>query len=445
MATLCSFVSNDFLQGSTVVRKLGAGTYGSVYLVRTKTGQEYAVKYMGAGNGLPPEALLDVDALVRLRHDPDIIHLIGVCYDRTGIANIAIILEAMDSNLSAFIKTTPDQIRAEIFPRLFRSLARVASLLETLNISHFDIKPQNILVKGQGRSAQFKVTDFGLSRALYLSRRPPLHEVFTIWYRPPEFLVRRDRTSFNITAGDIWSIGLTLVEFVTGAPLFPGRNSYIVLERIYTQVFIVQNPSLKISFVDFLRRLQDGTITGRVEIVDPRIAPGLQTLLSRMLSLNPRDRPSGTEILSHFHLRIASDHLLTLLDVEAPRQIDSDSIDLLLQTASSLRLSRATQVVAIELFTRYLSITSSSIDLPSYALAALWIAAKYNEDLVISVSQVGGPIVIEFERLLLQAVGYQTYNSNLTAVIQRIYQRNLDPATYLATHFANRLDDWFMT
>jgi hypothetical protein len=89
--------------------------------------------------------------------------------------------------------------------------------------------------------------------------------------------------------------------------------------------------------------------------------------------------------------------------------------------------------------------TSSSIDLSSYALAALWIAAKYNEDLVISVSQVGGPIVIEFERLLLQAVGYQTYNSNLTAVIQRIYQRNLDPATYLATHFANRLDDWFTT
>lgn len=441
MSILCSFVPNDFLQGGTVIRKLGEGTYGSVYLIRTQAGQEFAVKYMPAERGLSSSALLDIDALTRLRHDPGIIHLIGVCYDR----GVSIILEAMDSNLSTFIRITSDQIRTELFPRLFRSLGRVAALLETLNISHFDIKPQNILVKGLGLSAQFKVTDFGLSRALYPNGQPPLHEVFAIWYRPPEFLARRDRTTFDITAGDVWSIGLTLIEFITGTPHFPGRTSYIVLQKIHTQVFITQKPIVKVSFSEFLQRIRDGTITGQVDIKHPQIPPDLRSLLSRMLSLNPRDRPSGTEVLSHFHLRIAPDHLLTLLDVETPRQIDPISIDLLLQTSNALSLSRTTQVIALELFTRYLSITNNSTNLTAYALATIWIAAKYNENLIISTNQVGGRAVIELERLLLQAVGYKIYNSNLAAVIQRVYLRNLNPQAYLPDHFSNRLDEWFMT
>lgn len=433
MSSLCSFVPNGFLDGSRSLRKLGEGTFGAVYLIQLPSGQQYAVKYMAALDGVDAGALLDMDALVRLRHDPGVIHLVGICYER---ARIAIIMEAMDMNLSSFIRITPSPVRLEIFPRLFQSLARAAALFETISISHFDIKPQNILVQGTNRAAQFKVTDFGLSRSLHID--PPLYEVFTVWYRPPEFLVERDRKSFNILAGDIWAIGVTLVEFITGVPLFPGPNSRTVLQRIYAQV------APGVTYSVFLQQMVQGTIAGQVPLNLVGVEPGLQELLSRMLSLNPKDRPSGVELLAYFQIRLAPQHILTLLDKEAPRRVQPDLIQLLLRTAVRFALSRATQVIGLELLTRYLG-TVSGPSSPPIALAAIRMAASYNEDLSISSSRLGGASVIEAERQLLQAVDYQIYNSNLVAVIERVYRDNLHPIDCLPGEFAARLDRWFMT
>ncbi|MFO1513980.1 MAG: serine/threonine-protein kinase [Verrucomicrobiota bacterium] len=83
-------------------------------------------------------------------------------------------------------------------------------------IVHRDIKPANLIIDSRG---QLKITDFGLSRELH---RGPAHDashpniVGTDWYMSPQQWTGEPPA----VADDIYSLGVTIYELLTGKPPF---------------------------------------------------------------------------------------------------------------------------------------------------------------------------------------------------------------------------------
>ena len=122
---------------------------------------------------------------------------------------------------SPFVHTPPT---LQLVRCLVTHTLLVLSRLSSINIIHSDIKPENVLLSGE---SDFMTIDFGSASA-----NPPPNSNHTYiqsrFYRSPEVLMS---LSYD-TAIDMWSLGMTAVEFGVGLPLFPGTNSRNMLKRI---------------------------------------------------------------------------------------------------------------------------------------------------------------------------------------------------------------------
>lgn len=76
-------------------------------------------------------------------------------------------------------------------------------------IIHGDIKPRNIRIDSQGR---VRLLDFGIAKALSLSRRLTRNEFGSVQYSSPERLDSGEVDRIS----DLWSVGVVLYEMITG-------------------------------------------------------------------------------------------------------------------------------------------------------------------------------------------------------------------------------------
>ena len=84
-------------------------------------------------------------------------------------------------------------------------------------IIHRDIKPQNIIISKDGK---VKVTDFGIAKAI-TSNTVSTNAMGSVHYTSPE----QARGGFSDQRSDIYSIGITLFEMVTGQVPFDGETT----------------------------------------------------------------------------------------------------------------------------------------------------------------------------------------------------------------------------
>ena len=97
------------------------------------------------------------------------------------------------------------------------------------HIIHRDIKPQNIIISREGK---VKVTDFGIARASS-SQSISSNAVGSVYYISPE----QARGSYSDERSDIYSLGITLYEMVTGMLPFEGDNTVAVaLQHIQNEL-----------------------------------------------------------------------------------------------------------------------------------------------------------------------------------------------------------------
>ncbi|KAL4613208.1 serine/threonine-protein kinase ULK3 isoform X2 [Arapaima gigas] len=241
-----------------LTERLGSGTYATVYKAYSKgdSREVVAVKVVSKKslNKTSMENLLtEIEILKTVRH-PHIVQLKDFQWDSE---NIYLILEwCSGGDLSRFIhsrRLLPEGVAR----RFLQQIACALQFLHERNISHLDLKPQNILLSG----SVLKLADFGFAQ--YMSpwdeqsvlRGSPL-------YMAPEMVCRRQYDA----RADLWSVGVILYEALFGQPPFASRSYAELEEKIRCNRTVELPPGARVSHHcrDLLLRLLEREPDARI-------------------------------------------------------------------------------------------------------------------------------------------------------------------------------------
>ena len=217
------------------VRKLGEGTYGSVYECRDKaTGATYACKVLNLSaltrasgdprDGLPKMALREVANMqlagAAAQH---VLPCKEVVENARGTP--ILVMEMLDVDLKHFVQRVGAAVEDGVIKEVARAVATAVAHVHSLGILHRDVKPSNVLL---GASGDVMLCDFGSSRAVgtgasssAAAGNPPLTPASTRTtrqYRAPECLLGK---SDYDEALDVWGVGCCVAEMWLGKPLVP--------------------------------------------------------------------------------------------------------------------------------------------------------------------------------------------------------------------------------
>jgi eukaryotic-like serine/threonine-protein kinase len=232
-----------------VVRLLGRGGMGNVYLAERADGQyqqNVALKVVSPGSWGPGAAERfqnERHALARLAH-PNIARLFDGGFAADGRPYF--VMELVDG---APITEWCDQRRLSIEERLrlFCVVCRAVQHAHGALVVHRDLKPANTFVSSQG---EVKLLDFGIAKLLdspgFSADAPATRApstAFTPEYAAPEQIVGGPVT----TASDVYSLGVLLYELLTGVrPLALDGKTPAEMEREIASATI-RPPSERVS------------------------------------------------------------------------------------------------------------------------------------------------------------------------------------------------------
>lgn len=205
---------------------------------------------------------------------PNVMRLIGVCFqgsEREGFPAPVVILPFMKhGDLHSFLLYSrlgdqPVFLPTQMLVKFMADIASGMEYLSTKRFIHRDLAARNCMLN---ENMSVCVADFGLSKKIYNGdyyRQGRIAKMPVKWIAI-ESLADRVYTSKS----DVWSFGVTMWEIATrGQTPYPGVEN----SEIY----------------DYLR--QGNRLKQPVDCLD-----GLYALMSRCWELNPRDRPSFSEL-----------------------------------------------------------------------------------------------------------------------------------------------------
>lgn len=158
--------------------------------------------------------------------------------------------------------------------------------------SHRDLKPNNLLLT---RDGVLKIADLGMSREWGHAGEVLSPQVVTRWYRAPELLF--GARLYDAAAIDVWAVGCIWVELYNRAPLFPGSSDLDQLGRIFSVTGTPSDATWPDAsrLPDFLQ--YEPCPPQPLGPLVPSAAPAAVALLQRLLTLDPRGRPSAADAL----------------------------------------------------------------------------------------------------------------------------------------------------
>ncbi|WP_437928036.1 protein kinase [Sorangium sp. So ce291] len=235
----------DVIKHYEIIRKLGQGGMGVVYLARdTKLGRLVAVKCLLRYTGQGIERFLDeARATARCRHDNIVVihevdEIRGYPYLVLEYIKGRSLREWMAQRSlpggpgSPAASAPPGPMSPRQVIELVIPVIRALLCAHELGIVHRDLKPENIRLDDTGG---VKVLDFGLAKQIDASAVPAITSVLaaipggagqrrksalagTPRYMAPEQLLGRDIDGRT----DLWAVGIILYELLTGEhPLYP--------------------------------------------------------------------------------------------------------------------------------------------------------------------------------------------------------------------------------
>jgi len=205
-----------------ILKVIGRGSFGQVLRVYDhKKQQHVALKMVRNEKRFHKQALEEIRILKHLKNQDkentmNIIHM----YESFVFRNhMCITFELLSVNLYELIKKNKFQgFSIQLVRRFAFSMLKCLEALYNNKVIHCDLKPENVLLKVQGRSG-IKVIDFGSS--CFENERVYTY-IQSRFYRAPEVILG---AKYGMPI-DIWSLGCILSELSTGYPLLPGEDEF---------------------------------------------------------------------------------------------------------------------------------------------------------------------------------------------------------------------------
>jgi eukaryotic-like serine/threonine-protein kinase len=234
-----------------IVRKIGAGGMGEVYLAEdTKLDRKVAVKFLSEEFSRDADKLhrfiQEAKAASALNH-PNIltVHEIGEVDGTHFIATEFIEGETLREHLS------PDEsISLSAILKIGVQVAEALSAAHQAGIIHRDIKPENIMIRADGYA---KVLDFGLAKLTekkkservslegetkaFVQTNPGM-VMGTVSYMSPE----QARGKEVDARTDLWSLGVVLYEMLSGKVPFRGETvNHTIVSILEKEPLLLEN------------------------------------------------------------------------------------------------------------------------------------------------------------------------------------------------------------
>eukprot|EP00002_Diphylleia_rotans_P005327 TRINITY_DN14456_c0_g1_i1.p1 TRINITY_DN14456_c0_g1~~TRINITY_DN14456_c0_g1_i1.p1 ORF type:complete len:413 (+),score=65.51 TRINITY_DN14456_c0_g1_i1:63-1301(+) len=265
-----------------VLRKLGEGSAGSVYKVRSKVDSKtYVIKKVPVGH-LEDEHMKQpiTEVLVMRRIDhPFIIHFHG---SFIFLKAIYIIMEFADGGtVEDLIRTrqsNSDYMAEDVVWRLISEMSAAIHYLHSRGILHRDLNAANIFLT---KAMSVKIGDFGL--ACITSRE--VHD--DTQAAPPFMAPERFQNKPYFTKADIWSFGIVLYYILAFKLPFSGDNILVLTLSICHR----EPERLPDCYSRSLRNLVFGLLTK-----DPSQRPDIRNVIE---ALSPNVRAMASSGLDH--------------------------------------------------------------------------------------------------------------------------------------------------
>lgn len=227
----------EMTEGQTVLgrfllrRLLGRGGMGVVWLARDQSlGDEVALKFVSELLKRDAAAVDDLKSETRKARRLTHPHIVRIHEFWEDAQAAAVSMEFVEGrNLSQLRLEQPGKVfdATTLAPWVRQLCEALTYAHEKAGIVHRDLKPANLMIDARG---DLKVTDFGISAAISettarVSKRTS--SGFTETYASPQQL----RGKRPVVADDIYSLGATLYELLTGKPPFYRGNIVLQVEE----------------------------------------------------------------------------------------------------------------------------------------------------------------------------------------------------------------------
>ncbi|KHN06128.1 Mitogen-activated protein kinase kinase kinase 1 [Glycine soja] len=247
---------------------LGRGSLGSVYEAISEDGFFFAVKEVSLLEQRNPRMQSvyqlveqEIALLSQFEHE-NIVQYIGTEMDASNLyIFIELVTKGSLRNLYQRYYLRESQVSAYT-----RQILHGLKYLHDRNIVHRDIKCANILVDANG---SVKLADFGLAKATKKLNDVKSCKGTAFWVAPE--VVKGKNTGYGLPA-DIWSLGCTVLEMLTG------ENPYSPLESMQALFRIGR---------------------GEPPHVPDSLSRDARDFILQCLKVDPDERPSAAQLLNH--------------------------------------------------------------------------------------------------------------------------------------------------
>ncbi|KAE8322171.1 hypothetical protein BDV39DRAFT_210018 [Aspergillus sergii] len=282
-------IKTSFHERYTVQGQLGKGHFATVYRCSDKvTGLIFAVKIVELPEPVSSswvESYGEIDLLHSLRkyRHQNILNITDVFVDFGSNSFRLVTTFAAEGDLFNVIvskgKLTQPETRT-----IFNQLLLAIQFLHEHGWVHRDIKPENILVMDKALTIQ--LGDFGISKQIQADAKAdalPTTLCGTPSYVAPEILVESRKRKYGFGV-DIWSSGVVMYICLCGFP--PFSDDLYTKESPYTLA-----QQIKLGRYDYPSPYWDPVADSALDLID------------RMLTVDPDQRLSAPDCLSHAWMR----------------------------------------------------------------------------------------------------------------------------------------------
>ncbi|KAL6054228.1 signal transducing kinase of the PAK [Balamuthia mandrillaris] len=264
----------DPMQIFVDMEQIGVGASGSVYKAKdTRTGKMVAIKQMIIARQVKSDIVVNEIMIMKESQHPSIVNYID-SYIVNG--TLWVVMELIEGgSLAELLEVCKTMSETQIALVCKITLAGLEYLHTRPNpIIHRDIKSDNILM---GKDGSIKITDFGYGAQLGgggADKRASV--VGTTYWMAPE-VVKGKEYSCKV---DVWSLGIMAIEMFEGEP--PYMN-----ESMLRALFLIASK-------------------GCPEFKNPAaMSEEFKDFIHQCTIMEPEDRPSSTDLLSHPFLQMA--------------------------------------------------------------------------------------------------------------------------------------------